>query len=196
MKNKTKILITIITLALLASCLTLSSFASEGAPEAEAHESIFTTLYNVALENCDKIFSLLAFIGALVLSFAYKKGLFPFVKNTLNALSGTVKSIREEAEKSASGTNELVNEITDRLKATESVLKVFDEKLGGLEEKITEATLLNDKNEIFRAVLLAEVEMIYEIFTSSSLPQYQKDKVGEAYLRMKAALGKERENEA
>ena len=40
--------------------------------------------------------------------------------------------------------------------------------------------------------MLAEVEMIYNIFISSSLPQYQKDKVGEAYSKMKEKLsGKE-----
>ena len=54
------------------------------------------------------------------------------------------------------------------------------------------ATAVADKTEELRRVMLAEVEMIYGIFISSSLPQYQKDRVGEAYSKMKEML-KEKE---
>ncbi|MBQ7333533.1 MAG: hypothetical protein IJW38_04205 [Clostridia bacterium] len=187
MKKKTKILITLLISLTLIAAFAISAFASEAAPDA-SEENAFNELYGFILENADKIFSLLAFLGAIILSFAYKKGLFPFVKKALATLSGAVSSIKEEAEKSSVGTKEFTEEIKTKLALSENILKGFEEKLSGLEEKLTEAALLNDKTEEFRSVMLAEVEMIYNIFVSSSLPQYQKDKVGEAYLKMKKML--------
>ncbi len=189
MKKKTKILITLLISLTLLTAFALSAFASEAVPDA-ADENAFNKLYGFILENADKIFSLLAFLGAIILSFAYKKGLFPFVKKALSALSGTVSSIREEAEKNSIGTKEFKEEIKTKLALSENILKGFEEKLSALEEKLSEAALLNDKTEEFRCVMLAEVEMIYNIFVSSSLPQYQKDKVGEAYIKMKNMLDK------
>ena len=82
-----------------------------------------------------------------------------------------------------------MEKISEKLALTENILSDAKTKISELEEKLSEAMATNDKTEEFRAVMLAEVEMIYNIFISSSLPQYQKDKVGEAYARMKQALG-------
>ena len=168
-------------------------------PEAKEHtidaakdESIFGELYAFALENADKIFSCLAFIGAVILSFAYKKGLFPFVEKALSSLTGAVKQLREESEKSAFQNDEHIKALTEKLKISEAFLSSAEEKLSCLEAEMKSATALADKTEELRRVVLAEVEMIYGIFISSSLPQDQKDRVGEAYSKMKEML-KEKE---
>lgn len=181
-------------------CITDSAITDaseeEGASYGEAEkeeplleENVFKALYDFFMENADKIFSCLAFIGALILSFAYKKGLFPFVEKALSSLTGVVKSLREESEKGAAESNAFMEKISEKLALTENILSDAKTKISELEEKLSEAMATNDKTEEFRAVMLAEVEMIYNIFISSSLPQYQKDKVGEAYARMKQALG-------
>lgn len=155
-------------------------------------ENIFDTLYGFLTQNADKIFSCLAFIGALILSFAYKKGLFPFVKNAISSLTGVVKSLREESEKGALANSQFMEDVSKKLALSESILKGAEEKISELEKKLSEAYEKQDKTEELRAVMLAEVEMIYNIFISSSLPQYQKDKVGEAYGKMMETLkGKE-----
>ena len=157
-----------------------------------AKENIFDTLYGFLTQNADKIFSCLAFIGALILSFAYKKGLFPFVKNAISSLTGVVKSLREESEKGALANSQFMEDVSKKLALSESILKGAEEKISELEAKLSEAYKKGDKTEELRAVMLAEVEMIYNIFISSSLPQYQKDKVGEAYGKMMETLkGKE-----
>ena len=187
MKRKTKIIFTLLfTLTLLAS-LTLFSFASER-EVTNVDQTVFGGIYDVLSENADKIFSLLAFIGALILSFTYKKGLFPFIEKALSRLTGAVSTLREETEKSNAGANAVIAEITKKLAASESILNEFGSKIVSLEKKLKDAELLNNKTEEFRLVMLAEVEMIYDIFASSSLPEYQKEKVAEAYLKMKQAL--------
>jgi len=192
MKKKTKILVTLFFTLTFFSCLALFAFASEGEVTKE-EENVFASIYEYLERNADKIFSLLAFLGAIILSFAYKKGLFPFVEKAMTALSGAVKSLKEETEKSNKGTDSFMEELTKKLAISETVLSEFGQKLSSLEEKLSEAALLKDKNEEFRLVMLAEVEMIYDIFTSSSLPDYQKEKLGEAYLKMKRALAEKEE---
>ena len=41
----------------------------------------------------------------------------------------------------------------------------------------------------------AQVDMLYEIFMSSSLPQYQKDSVGEKISSMRKSLSEDGEND-
>ena len=191
MKKKTKILTLLLVSLLLFSLFSLFAFASEGGESSETDESIFTAIYGYVSENADKIFSILAFIGAIILSFAYKKGLFPFVEKSLTALTGAVGKLREETENTKLLGDSLSAEITNKLALSENVLNEALLKLSSLEERLSAAELLKDKNEKMRAILEAEVEMLYEIFISSSLPQYQKDKIGEAYAKMKAQLTKE-----
>ena len=82
--------------------------------------------------------------------------------------------------------------VTEKLALSERMLKESEEKLQDLDKKLSETMKTGDKTDELRCVMLAEVEMIYDIFISSSLPQYQKDKVGEAYSKMKEML-KEKE---
>ena len=210
MKKKTKLLITLLLFAAFLTALSISAFASEpyeaetdstaadesetgeACEAAQTEENAFALLYGFAVDNADKIFSCLAFIGALILSFAYKKGLFPFVEKALSSLTGAVKSLREESEKSSTENSVFLKSVTEKLAESESILENASAKIAELEEKLCDALKLNEKTDEFRAVMLAEVEMIYNIFISSSLPQYQKDKVGEAYSKMKEKLsGKE-----
>ena len=188
MKKKTKILTTLFIATILIFSFSIFAFANESTVSTAAEENLFTQLYGFACENSDKIFSFLAFIGALILSFAYKRGLFPFVERALKSLSSSVSNIRDAAEKTNSENSEFLTEIKNALAVSEKILKGFEDKLSELEEKISIAAMSSDKTEELRLVMLAEVEMIYDIFNTSSLPQYQKDKVGEAYLRMKKAL--------
>ena len=100
-----------------------------------------------------------------------------------------MKSLREETERNSAEKNEFIEKLSEKLAASEAILEGGSAKISELEEKLSEAMALGDKTEEFRAVMLAEVEMIYDIFLNSSLPQYQKDKVGEAYAKMKRTLG-------
>ena len=188
MKKKTKILIAFALSVIFIASFSVFSFASEADGADGERESVFSLVYGFALENADKIFSLLAFIGAIILSFAYKKGLFPFVQKALSSLGAAVSSLREESEKNASLGNAFMEDLKNKLGASEAALEKAEKRLSLLEEKISMANALSEKSDQLRAVMLAEVEMIYEIFISSSLPQYQKDRVGEAYLKMKSAL--------
>lgn len=196
MKKKTKILIALCLIFSFTMAFALVSFAGESSVENSdtspvdnvAEESVFDLIYSFAVENADKIFSLLAFVGAILLSFAYKKGLFPFVQKTLSSLSGVIKALKEETEKSNSENSQFIENLSKKLASSEEILRSSLEKITELEAELKEAARLGDKTQEFRAVIEAEVEMIHEIFASSSLPQYEKDRAHEAYTKMKRTL--------
>ena len=186
---KKKILTCIILAALLLSAFAVSAFANEGELATEGEEAnAFAQLYEFSVANADKIFSLLAFLGALILTVAYKKGLFPFVEKALLSLTAAVKSLREENALGEEKNIEFIKSLDEKLALSEKTLENALIKLSTLENELKNSAEACSKTEEFRSVLLAEVEMIYDIFISSSLPQYQKDKVGEAYAKMKRSL--------
>ena len=189
MKKKTKILITLMLFVLVATSLTLSCFATEESSPAPAEGgNVFAELYAFFEANADKVFAILAFIGTLILSFAYKKGLFPFVKKALASISLAVKSLGEEAKKNETALGDFSKALALQLEKSEAAINDALTRLEGLEAELLKSAQYAERAEQFRAVLSAEVEMIYDVFMTSSLPQYQKDKVGEAYLKMKEAL--------
>ena len=192
MKRTTKFFILIFALAFILSSFVTVASASDG----EAEEGVFDMAYKAIYENADKIFAVLAFLGSLIIAYSYKKGLFPFVEKALAKLSGAVGTLKEETDKASLESQGFIAAISEKLGETEKYIAAFGEKFKTLEEKLEKAEALKGENEKFRAVMLAEVEMFYEIFISSSLPQYQKDRVGEAYTKMKSALcGRENADE-
>ena len=129
MKKKTKILIAFALSVIFIVSFSVFSFASEADGADGERESVFSLVYGFALEHADKIFSLLAFIGAIILSFAYKKGLFPFVQKALSSLGAAVSSLREESEKNASLGNAFMEDLKNKLGASEAALENAEKRL-------------------------------------------------------------------
>lgn len=192
MKRKNKILITLILTFSLFTILAIGTFAAEDgtvpAPDIAEEKNAFELFFDTALENADKIFSLLAFSGTVLVAFAYKKGLFPFVEKALSALSGSVKKLREEINEKEKLGEGVKKELENKLSECDGLITSLREGLASLDEKLGTYAENKNTNESVKAIMLAEVEMLYEIFMSSSLPQYQKDRVGECFSRMKSAL--------
>ena len=57
-----------------------------------------------------------------------------------------------------------------------------------LVEDLRVRTLEAKGSEDTRVILSAQVDMLYDIFMTSALPQYQKDAVGERIAAMRGAL--------
>ena len=162
--------------------------ADETAEDENTEKSAFSIAYDELVANADKILSALAFIGSLILAFSYKKGLFPIVKGTLTKLTSVVGEIGERADSIAQNGEENAKLISERLKKTEEMISHFGESISAVEKELESAKENQKNEENFRIILRAQVDMLYEIFMSSSLPQYSKDAVGEKISAMKAAL--------
>ena len=198
-----KIIAVFCTLLLAFSLLTFSVGATEydeaqaivSDSSEERSESVFGAVYEQLVLNADKILSALAFLASLILTFSYKKGLYPIVKATLSRLAGVVNEISERAEGIAESSDENARQIYTKIEESEKILNTLSSTVSELEGELMKLEEKKSSEESFKIILRAQVDMLYEIFMSSSLPQYSKDAVGEKIGAMKAVLSSEEKNE-
>ena len=141
-------------------------------------------------KHSDKVFSVLAFIGSLILAFAYNKGLIPLLKSALEKLGSTVGNLKETAEKTASTSTDAIEQISNGFSQAKELIDILVEKIDAIEEKLN-ADDAATKSEQFKTILTTQVDLLYDVFISSSLPHFQKEAVGEKIQEMKKALGAE-----
>lgn len=164
---------------------------SEDTPEADegkAEGSWAEEAYGLILENADKLLALLACISSLLVGFAYKKGLLPLLRNGLTALGSAVSSLKERSEKAEELAESAIGEAADKLARAEDCFKVISDRLATLEKELDLARESSLKDVELRLILNSQIDMLYELLMSSSLPSYQKDSIGESVAKMKRAL--------
>lgn len=186
----------IITLILILTlCLSLFSlFASaetddnitDTTVDTTEEENIFSLVFDLIGQRSTEIFSALALIASLILAYAYKKGLYPLLKNALGALNGSVEKLKESKDNELEETGRLCEAVKERLGSFEELLDALADKLNTVEEELN--TSEANKNGRLNAVLSTQIDLLYDVFMSSSLPQYQKDAVGQRVLKMKEEL--------
>ncbi len=156
--------------------------------EPETEDNIFEAIYGELLKNSDKILSALAFIGSVIIAFTYKKGLIPAVKNSLSHIIGGVKTLTEENEKGLTKIEESTEKMLARLEDTEEKLTALYSSLSEVEYLLAENEKKQKSAQDTRNILYSQVDMLYEIFMTSSLPEYKKDSVGKKISEMKKTL--------
>ncbi len=197
-KTIIKILSLLICIAVMMAGLAIPAFASEpiGCSESESsmeigedtEESFFELIYNFAVENCEEIFSFLAFIGSLFIAFIYKNKLLPSVKEAVGCIGSNLKKISESGEAvsaEARAQGELLLSYSERLETVSSELSRLSAELDKL--------VAGDGTRGLYALIETQVELLREIFMSSSLPHYQKEAVETKINRIKEALKNEKE---
>ena len=196
MKNKSRYLILLITVVLLLIGTSVVVGAEESlngvGEEMIEDESFFGAVYDKISEYASEILCAMTFIGSLILAFAYKKGLLPLVKGSLLSLGNAVSKIKDNAKENVECTSLIGEKIETHLTEAGDTLKSLAERIDALESALGEN--LGNENAArmqakeVRLVLDAQIDMLYAIFMSSALPQYQKDEVGERMAKMKEAI--------
>ena len=166
---------------------------SNGAQNTEIEKNPFESAFDTVKTMSAEIFCALTFIGSMILAWAYKKGLLPLLQGGLGAISTAVTKIKEKSEATEGATRELSATVAARLEKTEQALAKVTEGLQGLSDALDRLASDADDKERLKTVLTAQIDMLYDIFMTSALPQYQKDAVGERISKMKEALGKNEE---
>lgn len=151
--------------------------------------SFFDELYAAVIEHSAEIASAIAAISSIILAFCMRRGLTPMLKDALTGIAGAVGKLREGVDASEKNSEKITSALTERLAAAESTV----EKLTATVNAITERSAAEKEEQLMRedilTVMSAEVEMLYDIFMSSALPQYKKDAVGERVSAMRKQLG-------
>ena len=207
-KRKFKVIIAAAVASILL-CLPLSAAAAEEASEqVEATEqevldeqeltvesNIFELAYEAVLAHADRILSALSFIGAMLVGFAYKKGLMPMVNDALTRLSGTVKGIKENADKESAVRADEMKLVKEGIAVLESSISGWTEAMSDIDRRLGSICEGSEQLAGLKSVMRAQVEMLYDIFISSALPEYQKEAVGMRINEMKKLLEAEDLNE-
>ena len=211
MKNKVKVFITVL-LALLLSCgCTIAASANqtdtdtvditEELPVEEVDETeqdnsvamnIFTRVFNDIKIYATEIFCAMTFVGSVILAYAYKKGLLPLIKGALSSISPAVSSIKERTEANEESSNTFNAALDKRLSDAEGLIGEFTSKIDAMSLSLDEISqseaMKNDDAQKLKIVVETQIDLLYEIFMTSALPQYEKDAVGERVAKMKEAL--------
>ena len=141
-----------------------------------------------------EIFCSLTFLGSLITAFLYKKGLLP-------TLSEGINRIYSIAVKSGENATELQKKSEQRLESFLNTTLPLLEKAGELTEYAEELrqNTLAMKDELQREkaerealsqVLSGQTELLYGVFMSANIPEFQKEQLAERYNRIQAVIKK------
>ena len=198
-----------IVFLILAAVLTLSLFSLTAFAESEGAamitnadtvtptgggESFFDQLYGTVMRYADEILSALAFVGSLLIAFAYKRGLLPIIKGALSNMSQATARLKDEAKAATDKAAEALEKATEKLSVAENMLKIMTDRLDELNAKLDLARENEERYGEMKLILSSQIDMLYEIFISSSLPAYQKEAIGERISEMKKQLTPCKEN--
>lgn len=149
---------------------------------------IFDDIYAAVMSNADKILSALAFCGTVIVGFAYKKGLLPLLGKAMTAISRSVEGIKEDGIKSAQSTEERLTDIDSSIKEIRESSSRTDTAISEIEAHLARYENAVAQYSAMKTVMSAQTDMLYSVFMSSALPQYQKEEIGERISEMKKEL--------
>ena len=175
-----------------------SSYSEENTDKVDngAESNLFSLIYDLIISGADEIFSAIACALSFALMLIYKKGMMPTLEGGVRSLAAGVKGIGEKASEIKSTTDSFAADIRDRLTAAERTLEALADGLGKLTATLDEREKNSYSADDLTTVMLAEIDMLYEIFNSAELPQYIKDRVGERIAEMKKTLEKRDKEDA
>jgi F0F1-type ATP synthase membrane subunit b/b' len=191
MKTMKKLLTSLLFFVLIFSLFTVCAYALDGdatAIEGSRAENFYTAVYQTCKRHADKILSALAALGSLILAFTYKKGLMPTLKSAIEKLCDAVSKIKTSSKEQSEKAEELLALASDKLIAAKDAVELISQRLEKLEQELNESLEGKEEREKQKKILIMQTEMLYDIFMTSALPQYQKDMVGEKTAKMKEEI--------
>ena len=205
MKKLTKIFMLILVLSLLcattALCVgaeELTDTVSEDAAEAPLktdddieEDSFFSLLFDTVASYSGEIMSALSLIGSLIIAFAYKGGLTPMLRGALGGMMNTVNALKEGVSEGDARLDEMKEALNARLAENEKSIDEMSRLIPELSELAKEAYAKGNIKQELSILLNEQINMLYDIFMSSGLPQYRKDEVGERVAVMRQLLASE-----
>jgi hypothetical protein len=151
-------------------------------------ESGFEQVYNTVLTHISEILSLFAFIGSLICAVIYKSGLMPLMEKGLTGLKNAAVKIKEATDRAESDNKESINGISGRIAELEEAVSDMSEAFVGLREALSGLEDQKAHQMKLDTILGGELDMLYDIFMTSSLPEYEKARVGERMGKLKEVL--------
>lgn len=195
-------------LILLCLCLSLLCLLPSAAAAAEVNEpdteestltvetqteeeGFFLLFYERLCENLPEVFSALSFFSACILALCYKKGLLPILRDGIGAIGSATKDWGKTVEKYAQEREDFCKNANDSIQFIQSFAKEIENSVQKIEQKLSAVSEQKEEGERLRLLMEGQVELLCDVFLSSSLPQFEKERVCNRVEQMKRALRQE-----
>lgn len=166
------------------------------ADETVGEENAFAALFNIISDYSSEILCAATLALTAFLSFAYKKGLLPLIKNALGAIGTAIGSVKESAERGTGALNEQGQRLIDSLSRAEGIFSAFEERLDELDGELSLLDDIKRTQDANKIIMRTQIDALCEIFMSSALPEYKKAALGEKITKMREALKDAEDNAA
>ena len=157
----------------------------------EDDKNVFSIIYGEIMKNAGDIFSTLAFISSLLIAIAYKKGLLPALTRAVTGIEGALDKVKRSADETKAGMDEGYKEIAQKLSLFDESIEGYKRSLTSIEERLSGLQNDSSEREKFKIIMASQIDLLYDIFMSSSLPQYQKEAVSARVVKMREELARD-----
>lgn len=151
--------------------------------------NVFTEIFDAASAYSTDILALLNLILGLVITTAYRRGLTPKLKKDSEAIKGAIAELSKRADKGMEADEQRLSSLSDTVTKIEEESERMKHELLEIKECVGSLPKAESEQRLL-SVLSTQVDMLYNIFISSALPEYQKEAVTKQLLTMKEELGK------
>ncbi len=153
-----------------------------------AEEGFFLLLYRRLGAHLPELFSALSLLAACIIGICYKRGLLPILRDGLGAIGAATKDYGKAAEDCAEQTRIICENANNNIHFAKELAEKTSESLIVIEKRLDALGDQKSESERLRLLMSGQVEMLRDIFLSSALPQFEKDRVCKRVEEMKAAL--------
>lgn len=159
----------------------------EGTPgdDAGASGGIFGEIYSCLASHAGEIFSTLSFIGTVAVALAYRRGLIPLLRDGLGAIGGAAGNISTSAERAQAVTEEAIAGVRRALDGFSDTLRTIERAGEETSERLRALEGEEYDKKALTKILLEQINMLSDIFMSTSLPQFRKDEIAERAKEMR-----------
>jgi hypothetical protein len=160
----------------------------------EDTKNSFEKIYDAAMAHVSEILSLAAFIGSLICAVIYKSGLMPLIEKGLGGIKNAAQKIKEATDRAECDNKASLGYINDKMCELEMAISEMQETIKSATKAMESSVETRAHQARIDGLLSGELDMLYDIFMSSALPEYEKARVGERVAKLKEELNSD-ENE-
>ena len=162
--------------------------ANEEKSDVANEENGFEKIYDAAMTHVSEILSLAAFIGSLICAIIYKSGLMPLMEKGLGGIKNAAQKIKEATDRAECDNKASLGYINDKMNELEIAISEMQETVKTATQAMDSAVDMKAHQARIDGLLAGELDMLYDIFMSSALPEYEKARVGERVAKLKEGL--------
>jgi hypothetical protein len=168
----------------------LENELGENAEDADIEDTknSFEKIYDAAMAHVSEILSLAAFIGSLICAVIYKSGLMPLIERGLGGIKNAAQKIKEATDRAECDNKASLGYINDKMCELEMAISEMQETVRSATKAMESSAEARAHQARIDGLLSGELDMLYDIFMSSALPEYEKARVGERVAKLKEEL--------